>query len=70
MSYDMYALILAQQQRELQIAHAAEHRLGQAAKARAEARPLLRPVGRLFIRVGRALGADTDAAALQPARSR
>ena len=70
MSYDPYALIRAQQHREEQLAHAAEHRLGQAARARMHRRPLLRHVGRLFVRVGRALGGDAEPASLQPARSR
>ncbi len=70
MPYDPYALILAQQQREEQIAHAAEHRLGQAARARLHRRPVLRHVGRLLVRVGHALGADADPSTLQPARSR
>ncbi len=70
MSYDTYALIRAQQHREEQLAHAAEHRFGQAARARVQRRPVLRHVGRLFVRVGRALGADPEPTALQPARSR
>ena len=70
MSYDKYVLKRAQEHRDRQLSDAAEHRLGRSAKVRARRRAPLRPVGRLFVRIGRALGADADPTALQPARSR
>ena len=70
MSYDKYVLKRAQEHRERQVAEAAEHRLGRSAKVRARRRALFRPVGRLFVRIGRALGDDADPTVLQPARTR
>lgn len=70
MSYDQYALIHAQQLRERQMAHAAEHRLAMAGRRRAVRRSRLRPIGLMFVRLGHALGGEPEPAPLQPARSR
>ncbi len=74
MSYDKYALILALEHRQRQMTEAADHHLGHLARVHAPRRQRLRPMGRLFIRLGRALGAeaspDVDPTQLQPARSR
>ena len=70
MPYDPYALIVAQRERDQQVERAAEHRRHMWYRASAARRPMLRPLGRLFVRLGHALGGDVDANALQPARSR
>lgn len=74
MSYDKYALILALEHRQRQMNEAADHHRGRLARVQAPRRQRLRPVGRLFVRLGRALGAETgpdlDPTLLQPARSR
>jgi len=74
MSYAKYALILALEHRQRQMDEAADHHRGRLARVHAPRRQRLRPVGRLFIRLGRALGAesslDVDPTLLQPARSR
>jgi hypothetical protein len=70
MPYDPYALILAQRERDRQIAHATEHRLARWHRVEVGRRPLLRPVGRLLVRVGHALDGDVDPSLMQPARSR
>jgi len=70
MPYDMYALILAQREHDRQIERAAEHRRHIWHRAPVARRPVLWPLGRLFVRLGRALGGEVDANTLQPARSR
>lgn len=73
MSYDQYALIVAQQRRDQQIAHATEHRLamhGRMSAARTGRRSVLRPVGLVLVRLGHALGGEPEPSTLQPARSR
>jgi len=72
MSYEHYALILTQEHRERQMAEAAEHKLGISGRPVRGRRPMLRPVGRLFVRLGHAMGADgePDQTTLQPSRSR
>jgi hypothetical protein len=70
MPYDPYALIVAQRERDQQIERAAEHRRHVWHHAPVARRPILRPVGRLFVRLGHALGGDAEPPTLQPARSR
>lgn len=70
MPYDPYILMLAQRDRDRQIDRAAEHRRHMWHRAPVARRSVLRPVGRLFVRLGNALGADADPTALQPVRSR
>jgi hypothetical protein len=70
MPYDPYALILAQRDRDRQIDSAAEHRRHMWHRASVARRPVLRPVGRLFVRLGHALGGDVEPTAFQPARTR
>jgi hypothetical protein len=70
MPYDPYALILAQRERDRQIDRAAEHRRHMWHRASVARRPILRAVGRLFVRLGNALGGDVEPAAFQPARTR
>ena len=70
MSYDPYPLILAQRDRDRQIARAAEHRRHLWDRASVARDPFLRPIGRLLVRMGNALGADTEPTLFQPARPR
>jgi hypothetical protein len=74
MSYDKYALILALEHRQRQIDEAADHHRSRLARVHTPSRQPLRPIGRLFVRLGRALGAEPDTTLdqtlLQPARSR
>ncbi len=70
MPYDPYALTLAQDDRDRQIARATQHRLARWHRAEVGRRPVLRSVGRLLVRLGHALDGDVDPSALRPARSR
>lgn len=51
-----------------QLAEAADHRLARAARSRADHHGALAPIGRLFVRVGVALGGESTT--FTPVRSR